>query len=149
MTEENSGSRENVRHLGKFIRHYFEEIYETEKEKSRERQARMDKFMAPLGAWWEKASPKERNSAQGIYYLSKLTEKANDASHIWHLSLMAVLAEAFEGLTRNMSVEDNKELAEHLEALTRKADEEKQGIDKHFAKRMNELFGKDGKGYIA
>jgi hypothetical protein len=148
MTEENSPSREDTRELGKFIRRFFEDTYLQEKQKSEKRQADQDAIINKLKPWWDRTKGKDLLSAKGLYYLYQLDSNTQEVWYRYLLSMMVVLAQALEGITRNITSEDKKELAKHLEQLTMKAEEERQNIDKHIAKRLGELFSKGDEGYI-
>jgi hypothetical protein len=146
MTEENSGSQENVRELGKFIRKFFDDTYLTEKEESAWRIKRHKEIEVNLKPWWDKG--KDLLSARGLFYLKQSEGVFQELQYNYLLSLMTILAEAFETLTRNVTIEDREKLTKRLEDLSKKSEEDKQKIDEHIAKRLGELFGKDGKGYI-
>jgi hypothetical protein len=146
MTGENSISIANTEQLGKFVRKFFEETYEQERLASERRAAGYEETIKTMKPWFDKK--KELLSPIGLYYLNQLHYNSQEATYRYLLSMMVVLAQAFEGLTRNATAEDKTELAKRFEELAKKGEEEKQKIDEHFAKRMAELFGKGGEGYI-
>jgi hypothetical protein len=77
-----------------------------------------------------------------VGFLQVSHENVVEATFRYLLSLIVTLAQAFEGLTRNLTAEESQQFTKKLEELTKQSEDR---IDKHLAQRLSELL--DIKGH--